>query len=304
MLGSSPHTRGALGCRRLIRRWLRIIPAYAGSTDPSTGMSIKQRDHPRIRGEHERLDDYPSLWLGSSPHTRGARELHRQNGNPRRIIPAYAGSTSISGQLRTPPKDHPRIRGEHPGVFAFLSPGAVDHPRIRGEHGPVDGHVDQATGSSPHTRGARTVGRLPVSLVGIIPAYAGSTGGRYQFERAWKDHPRIRGEHSLFSARSPLSRGSSPHTRGAQAILVDSDFFVGIIPAYAGSTARRTEAPARTPGSSPHTRGALNGASIGYKARRIIPAYAGSTDVRESMPRTDQDHPRIRGEHPWTFKQG
>ena len=76
--------------------WVRIIPAYAGSTghlglllrveqgsSPHTrgalpsvvGSSRIARDHPRIRGEH----GIPAL-LG-----------HRHQG----IIPAYAGSTSV-----------------------------------------------------------------------------------------------------------------------------------------------------------------------------------------------------------------
>ena len=92
-----------------------------------------------------------------------------------------------------------------------------DHPRIRGEH--------------------RLVHLLPLELAGIIPAYAGSTvcsiscssgvkgssphtrGAPVSSTRAmkpWRDHPRIRGEHS----KPPL-------------YLV---VFWRIIPAYAGST--------------------------------------------------------------------
>ena len=50
--GSSPHTRGA---RRTLPSYSgrrRIIPAYAGSTLIAEPLLHKQRDHPRIRGEH------------------------------------------------------------------------------------------------------------------------------------------------------------------------------------------------------------------------------------------------------------
>ena len=97
--------------------------------------------------------------------------------------------------------------------------------------------VLDVSGSSPHTRGA---------LLG------GSHG-----ERANVDHPRIRGEHM---ASSTL------------------DFpWPWIIPAYAGSTARRQDHIDGRLGSSPHTRGALSTVTWGT-----------------SMP---EDHPRIRGEH-------
>ena len=71
-------------------------------------------------------------------------------------------------------------------------------------------------GSSPHTRGARE---------GLSRRIQGS-----------KDHPRIRGEH--VGQRQPV-------------VCVE-----GIIPAYAGSTARPSETLGSDMGSSPHTRGA------------------------------------------------
>ena len=55
--------------------------------------------------------------------------------------------------------------------------GARDHPRIRGEHHIVMDDGAKLEGSSPHTRGARRVTALPARVAGIIPAYAGSTGG-------------------------------------------------------------------------------------------------------------------------------
>ena len=103
---------------------------------------------------------------------------------------------------------------------------------------------------------------------------------------------------------------------------------VGIIPAYAGSTASyisRVGPPPDHPrirgehyaahkvaieagGSSPHTRGALSAAGRSGRRSGIIPAYAGSTASRALTRNIVEDHPRIRGEHaqmplavlPWT----
>ena len=70
-----------------------IIPAYAGSTKILKLRVHRLRDHPRIRGEHEAADAINERYGGSSPHTRGARDVSS-------LYPAILA-------------DHPRIRGEH-----------------------------------------------------------------------------------------------------------------------------------------------------------------------------------------------
>ena len=112
---------------------------------------------------------------GSSPHTRGAREIFAAHCASYGIIPAYAGSTWEDTPGDAWPGDHPRIRGEHAADRQYLdsyegsSPhtrGAPrkawsafsaprDHPRIRGEHVFDNPAKDNVPGSSPHTRGAR-----------------------------------------------------------------------------------------------------------------------------------------------------
>ena len=112
-------------------------------------------------------------------------------------------------------------------------------------------------------------------------------------------------------------KGSSPHTRGARRPDHDRDRPVGIIPAYAGSTAMycpwplgaqdhpriRGEHPylsgsrRRQSGSSPHTRGARFLSHPFSVSSRIIPAYAGSTRFWCRRRSRGWDHPRIRGEH-------
>ena len=153
-LGSSPHTRGAPLRASASASSCRIIPAYAGSTRDPCQAEQRHQDHPRIRGEHSPAHRRRRRPRGSSPHTRGAPDPARRPDPPRRIIPAYAGSTL------------PASAG---------SSAVSDHPRIRGEHGHRHGLHDPRHGSSPHTRGAPW--RPPTSRTapGIIPAYAGST---------------------------------------------------------------------------------------------------------------------------------
>ena len=192
--GSSPHTRGARSSPLRAPTSTRIIPAYAGSTRTTSTRWTTSTDHPRIRGEHAfGVGDF-LIDLGSSPHTRGARQrpAHTEHGHG--IIPAYAGSTLS-------------------GVRAASRGG--DHPRIRGEHSCFSWPCVSCRGSSPHTRGAQDHPRHPCREIGIIPAYAGSTTADGPTAASTRDHPRIRGEHSRARWRSNGGRGSSPHTRGA-----------------------------------------------------------------------------------------
>ena len=95
--GSSPHTRGARRGSRSPSADTGIIPAYAGSTASSHFADSTCWDHPRIRGEHQRMPHEKDALLGSSPHTRGARQGSRRAPAQTRIIPAYAGSTTARG---------------------------------------------------------------------------------------------------------------------------------------------------------------------------------------------------------------
>ena len=119
----------------------RIIPAYAGSTtrtlwrrrggggsSPHTrgapqadaSLRIVATDHPRIRGEHRPRGFRSAPGPGSSPHTRGALIVGELVAGERRIIPAYAGSTSARMRSRSTTRDHPRIRGEHNKVVILF----------------------------------------------------------------------------------------------------------------------------------------------------------------------------------------
>ena len=111
-----------------------------------------------------------------------------------------------------------------------------DHPRIRGEHRQSDTRERNPPGSSPHTRGALDKDGKNKERVRIIPAYAGSTFRGSGGNVPYADHPRIRGEHELLTAKKLNDTGSSPHTRGALAHARLDGADRRIIPAYAGST--------------------------------------------------------------------
>ena len=293
-------------------------------------------DHPRIRGEHRAVQRPTRAPVGSSPHTRGAPQPAHTGDDHVRIIPAYAGSTGAGAAVLTARRDHPRIRGEHTagarddGPRGGIIPAYAgstsrprrnlqckqDHPRIRGEHMPWGEGEKQHPGSSPHTRGARSISTSRRPETGIIPAYAGSTIPARPTRRRRRDHPRIRGEHIRAKAYDPNRSGSSPHTRGAPP-TDDKNFpNLGIIPAYAGSTSGVKSSSSlssdhprirgehvglgqwsrRETGSSPHTRGAPELEIAGHGPHRIIPAYAGSTRLfTEYERRGGGSSPHTRG---------
>ena len=175
-----------------------------------------------------------------------------------RIIPACAGSTSLSStSLSVRVGSSPHARGALTHSWTRVGRSG-DHPRMRGEHLGMtderngrDGIIPACAGSTMHSGG---LGKL---VLGSSPHARGapSTTGASIMER--RDHPRMRGEHQ------------------PQAALVLHP--AGIIPACAGSTKIRRENKAAIEGSSPHARGAR---------RRGTPRTASAWD-----------HPRMRGEH-------
>ena len=274
---------------------------------------------------------------GSSPHTRGTREWQITEFDSGGIIPAYAGNTCAPSPAPLPPRDHPRIRGEHGGLdgqgrFAEGSSphtrgtqvpehtsveayGIIpayagntrdrwctatrcrDHPRIRGEHYPAVFDEYVDMGSSPHTRGTRGSWSNTQPTWGIIPAYAGNTDPRCARSRWRWDHPRIRGEHKYVPGAGEMHLGSSPHTRGTRLPARSAENEAWDHPRIRGEHALTSFENAKVGGSSPHTRGTRTHSESAPCSRGIIPAYAGNT-VRSDLQRIhSEDHPRIRGEH-------
>ena len=131
------------------------------------------------------------------------------------IIPACAGSTWMIAVPDDRVRDHPRMCGEHLAHMVC---------------------VLSDLGSSPHVRGALLQRQWLDIRAGIIPACAGSTHMDNDLNNMGRDHPRMCGEHGTKCWRRRTAQGSSPHVRGARALLTFVAISTGIIPACAGST--------------------------------------------------------------------
>ncbi len=274
--GSSPLARGALGTSPAGTPGGRLIPARAGSTPAPSSSPTFVRAHPRSRGEHIGCRWEGSGKPGSSPLARGARGLHGDLGAGPRLIPARAGSTTVSFSPSTTRQAHPRSRGEH-----------VGHVQA----------VVELLGSSPLARGAPSALAISGLLSGLIPARAGSTpSGR----PAWKvtaAHPRSRGEHAPTSPSRAATEGSSPLARGAPPQGHRPGRPVRLIPARAGSTRGQ---PGRGRGGRAHPRSRREHRALPHHQAgrgRLIPARAGSTGSPGGVLISSTVHPRSRGEH-------
>ena len=111
--------------------------------------------------------------MGSSPLTRGKRQLVDQCQEESGLIPAHAGKTL-----------YVNIEG-----YVWRA-----HPRSRGENTHGGSQFSTITGSSPLTRGKHEHARELGVLVGLIPAHAGKTTRPVTPASPSWAHPRSRGE--------------------------------------------------------------------------------------------------------------
>ena len=130
--GSSPRVRGAVRLRRTHLRSRGIIPARAGSSSDSRGGGFGSGDHPRACGEQAPHCRQVQRRMGSSPRVRGAVKLCAEFTKTIGIIPARAGSSSLTRCARLPLWDHPRACGEQgcPVYCSLVRLGSS--PRVRG----------------------------------------------------------------------------------------------------------------------------------------------------------------------------
>ena len=215
--GSSPRVRGTPA--RYRRRSSRpgIIPACAGNTSPGVVSPLHDRDHPRVCGEHRGQHGLQPVRPGSSPRVRGTPMTWAQIDDVAGIIPACAGNTCLD-------------------IALFVV--HWDHPRVCGEHLRFNGIRCLGKGSSPRVRGTRLWWFSCSVLLGIIPACAGNTNRLAVRRPAWRDHPRVCGEHAWQCANGSTSMGSSPRVRGTLTSVGNLRNVQGIIPACAGNTKR------------------------------------------------------------------
>ena len=210
----------------------------------------------------------------------------------------------------------PAHAGKTPTAYPFWALARA-HPRSRGENGVIFSPPSWWRGSSPLTRGKRSVANELDHTHGLIPAHAGKTQSSSAWsEKAWA-HPRSRGENTHGAPTAFSDPGSSPLTRGKRGVNGGAESLVGLIPAHAGKTRQlrrsqgRSEAHPRSrgenlpapsvdvavSGSSPLTRGKQPLAILSALWRGLIPAHAGKTPGQLGTGIVGAAHPRSRGEN-------
>ena len=167
------------------------------------------------------------------------------------------------------------------------------HPRSRGEN--AEALADQVAdvGSSPLTRGKRTLSSLTILTIRLIPAHAGKTRDLPLDTFLVAAHPRSRGENYTSQQRRPGLRGSSPLTRGKRGRAFCASMTRGLIPAHAGKT-RAWRRHRRSPGVHPRSRGE----NLGVPAPRIHAAGSSPlTRGKRWWPRPDDGATRLIPAH-------
>ena len=231
--GSSPLTRGKPDSSPQSPYGRRLIPAHAGKTSSRPSSHSSSAAHPRSRGENALLGTRSKRRRGSSPLTRGKREVVADVRQVPGLIPAHAGKTGLTGDRRGGGRAHPRSRGEN--LLKVGGAGSVG-------------------GSSPLTRGKPNTLAAFIELIGLIPAHAGKTLFITGHPAGEPAHPRSRGENLLRAAGRVVGDGSSPLTRGKLIQAVLSREFQRLIPAHAGKTVRHC-ASSSLGGAHPRSRG-------------------------------------------------
>ena len=151
--GSPPHARGRLDGEFVPAALFGITPACAGKTYCKPVGVERVTDHPRMRGEDDKVELDELGFKGSPPHARGRPDssVHVEVG--RRITPACAGKTLTKRIMQGPRQGSPphargrRLCDEAHSDEARITPACAgktswialhssrssDHPRMRGE---------------------------------------------------------------------------------------------------------------------------------------------------------------------------
>ena len=172
----------------------------------------------------------PMLSAGSSPRWRGRRRGDGQRNPARGLIPALAGTTASRSTVPSPTRAHPRVGGDDSWVRSSWT---------------------RILGSSPRWRGRRSGINSPPSVLGLIPALAGTTTTRRTGRATAGAHPRVGGDDRRVGLLDQASGGSSPRWRGRQRRGVGVGQGAGLIPALAGTTPQDSPCP---PAATAHPR--------------------------------------------------
>ena len=148
----------------------------------------------------------------------------------------------------------------------------------------------------PLTRGRRSRTSRSRSSRRNTPAYAGKTRAPECRSRSRRKHPRLRGEDSTASRRTPSRAETPPLTRGRPSLRPISLERSRKHPRLRGEDDCRTAGLLNVVETPPLTRGRPRDPFWRDFTDRNTPAYAGKTHWHSSKPQTHWKHPRLRGE--------
>ena len=129
-------------------------------------------------GNHHGRKYFERRRAGSPPRVREPRAVLVRPWHLFRITPACAGTTHTFPSICSVCRDHPRVCGNHSGIWS-MSAGMK--------------------GSPPRVREPRAVLVRPWHLFRITPACAGTTVVFGRCRQGYEDHPRVCGNHSVIS---------------------------------------------------------------------------------------------------------
>ncbi|ROQ35836.1 hypothetical protein EDD98_4913 [Streptomyces sp. PanSC19] len=260
-------------------------------------------EHPRLRGDHPSTPSELPLVGGTPPLARGPSCLDDVKASHLRSTPTRVGTRSGSTRRMSTSTGHPRSRGDRPFNTADTAASYGAPPLARGPPGQDPRH-------DPDRRST--------------PARAGTTWPRRRRRPRSADHPCSRGDHCTARRSGSTDSGPPSLVRGPRLRL-----FAGVgerrtTPARAGTTtskptysstaaghprSRRDHWPGIRPmesaiGPPPLARGPHDLSGERHHGRRIIPARAGTIPGGSTSPAPAAGHPRSRGEHARTSRQG
>ena len=131
-MGSPPLARGTVTLDAAKMHLRRITPACAGNSILFFAFRDKSWDHPRLRGEQNRLIAGLKNDMGSPPLARGTAALFCTTAKLLWITPACAGNSMRVWRTRANGWDHPRLRGEQSAQKEKYSAEQGSPPLARG----------------------------------------------------------------------------------------------------------------------------------------------------------------------------
>ena len=133
----------------------------------------------------------------------------------------------------------PHVRGKGCNLARGVRPNRIT-PACAGKRQRLGLCPLKGSGSPPHVRGKVSRIAIGKQTHRITPAYAGKRNDRHQQQAQEKDHPRVCGEKTALLRPPQTTTGSPPRMRGKVAVGAKKITWLGITPACAGKSLKRS----------------------------------------------------------------